>query len=396
MRPAETVEENASVVRGVREDALWLLALLSLGHFFVDLYSSALGALQPLLVDRLHLSLTQAGVLGGVLVFSSSLTQPFYGYLSDRLHTRLFAALGPAIAGIFISGLGLAAHFPGLLVMACLGGAGIAAFHPQGSALATAGLEGRRGRVMAIFVSAGTLGFSLGPTYFSLLASALGLRRLWWAALPGMATSLLLVRQLPRVGWRLGAPVPQGSWRALISVWRPLGILYLLVFLRSVVQITFAQLLPLYLHRERGYSVAAASYTLSAYLLFGALGGFVGGHLADRLGGRRVIIISMAGSVPFLALFFLADGWPSIVGLLAGGLILLFTIPVNVVMAQELIPSQAGTVSALMMGFAWGLAGLIFIPLTGYLADLYSMHSALAAWSIFPVIGLLLALRLPK
>jgi len=396
MRPAQSVVEAGPAVRRAAHGSLWLLVLLSLGHFFVDLYSSALGALQPLLVERFRLSLTQAGILGGVLVFSSSLMQPLYGYLSDRLHTRMFAALGPAVAGAFISALGLAPGFWGLLAMACLGGAGIAAFHPQGSALATAGTEGRRGRVMAIFVSAGTLGFSLGPTYFSVLSSALGLRRMWWVSLPGIAVSILLASQLPRTAWQAKLRSARGSWKALAAVWRPLGILYLLVFLRSVVQITYAQLLPLYLHRERGYSVPAASYTLSAYLLFGALGGFLGGHLADRVGGRRVILMSMAGSVPFLALFFLADGALSIAGLLAGGLILLFTIPVNVVMAQELIPSQAGTVSALMMGFAWGLAGLIFIPLTGLLADLYSMHRALAAWSIFPVIGFLLALRLPK
>jgi FSR family fosmidomycin resistance protein-like MFS transporter len=100
--------------------------------------------------------------------------------------------------------------------------------------------------------------------------------------------------------------------------------------------------------------------------------------------------------VPFLALFFFAQGWLSMFGLLVGGLILLFTIPVNVVMAQELVPGQAGTVSALMMGFAWGTAGLIFIPLTGHLADVYSLHAALAALAAFPLLGFLLALRLPR
>jgi len=396
MRPAEVLVHRGTEAACSRRASLALLGLLAIGHFFVDLYSSALGALQPLLVERFRMSLTQAGVLGGVLVFSSSVMQPLYGMLSDRLQTRAFAALGPGIAALFVSALGLAPGYWALLVMVCLGGAGIAAFHPQGSSLATAGLEGKRGRVMAIFVSSGTVGFSLGPTYFSLLSARLGLARTWWAALPGLAASALLAWQLPRAGNPEKSTAPRGQFRALASVWRPLAVLYLLVFLRSVVQITYAQLLPLYLHRERGYSVSAASYTLSAYLFFGALGGFVGGHLADRLGGRRVILLSMAGSAPLLALFFLAHGALSVAGLLLGGLILLFTIPVNVVMAQELIPSQAGTVSALMMGFAWGLAGLIFIPLTGALADRFSMHSALAAWTICPVLGFLLALRLPK
>ena len=109
-----------------------------------------------------------------------------------------------------------------------------------------------------------------------------------------------------------------------------------------------------------------------------------------------MIKISMLGSVPFLALFFLTDGIASLVGLALGGFLLLFTIPVNVVMAQELAPGQAGTISALMMGFAWGMAGLIFIPLVGYVSDLTSLHTALFALILAPIIGFFLTFRLPR
>ena len=173
-------------------------------------------------------------------------------------------------------------------------------------------------------------------------------------------------------------------------------ILYFLVFIRSIVQVTFTQLLPLYLHTQRGYSLASSSLNLSLYLGFGAVGGVVGGNLADRFGGRRVIIFSMIASVPFLALFVFSTGWLSTAALSLGGLILLFTNPVNVVMGQELAPTQAGTVSAMMMGFAWGTAGLLFIPLTGWISDLYSMQTAFIALVLFPLIGFFLALRLPK
>jgi FSR family fosmidomycin resistance protein-like MFS transporter len=135
---------------------------------------------------------------------------------------------------------------------------------------------------------------------------------------------------------------------------------------------------------------------LSAYLAAGAIGGFFGGHLADRFGGRAVILFSMIASVPFLTAFFFTRGWFSVLGLILGGFILLFTIPVNVVMAQELAPSQTGTVSALMMGFAWGMAGMIFIPIVGYAADLFSLRVVLPYLIVFPVIGFFLTLKLPK
>jgi MFS transporter, FSR family, fosmidomycin resistance protein len=386
---------QAVIATRVTQGGLLSLLLLSLGHMFVDVYSSALGALQPFLVEQFQLTLTQAGLLGGVLVFSSSVMQPVYGLLSDRWNTKLFAALGPAVSGIFISALGIAPGYGWLLAMVWLGGVGIAMFHPQATARATLGLEAKRARAMAIFVSAGTLGFSLGPTYFSTIATTFGIERTYWAAVPGILVTLLLLALLP------DGPAPRRTggvvdWAPLRAVWRPLTILYFLVVIRSIVQVTYAHFLPLYLSRERGFPVTSANYVLSLYLLGGALGGFAGGYLADRFGSRNVMLFSMLGSVPFLGLFFVAPGWIALAALFLGGLILLFTIPINVVMAQQLVPSQAGTVSALMMGFAWGMAGLLFIPLTGWVADWHSMHLALGSLVFYPVLGFLLTLRLPK
>src|SRR5437762_9607911 len=133
------------------------LVLFCCAHFFIDMYSSALGVMQPSLLAQYGLSLTQAGVLGGTLVFSSSMMQPVYGYLSDRFHTYLFTALAPAVAAIFISSLGLASGYGMLLAMVWMGGAAIASFHPQATANATLGIKRNRGRAMATFISAGTL-----------------------------------------------------------------------------------------------------------------------------------------------------------------------------------------------------------------------------------------------
>jgi len=109
-----------------------------------------------------------------------------------------------------------------------------------------------------------------------------------------------------------------------------------------------------------------------------------------------VILISMIGSVPFLTAFVLTTGIVSTLSLILGGLILLFTTPVNVLMGQELAPTQTGTVSALMMGFAWGTAGMLFIPLTGWISDLFSMQTAFIGLVLFPVVGFFLALKLPR
>ncbi|HEU0123435.1 MAG TPA: MFS transporter [Bryobacteraceae bacterium] len=366
------------------------LALLSFAHFFIDLYSSGLSSFQPLLVDRFGLSLAQAGLLAGMLIFSSSLLQPLYGIFSDKYRSRLFTVLAPGMAGIFIASLGLASGYPMLIAMVLLGGMGIASFHPQASANATARIAENKSRWMAVFISSGTFGMAFGPAFFTYLAGHFGFEMTWLGAIPGVLVTLLLAQQ-----FRLAPVTRQTSNNfdaaALKAKWKPLLILFLLVYVRSIVQMVFAQFLPLYLNRERGFSVQSAALGLTLYLAFGGLGGFVGGNLADRFGGKRVILISMAGCLPFLALFFMTEGWLALASLALAGLLLLFTIPVNLVMGQQLVPSQAGTVSALMMGFAWGSAGLLFIPLVGWAADHVGLGTAMAVVSAFPVVGVFLA-----
>jgi FSR family fosmidomycin resistance protein-like MFS transporter len=375
--------------------AIWTVLLFSLGHFFVDLYGGSLGVLQPFLVDRFRLSLTQAGVIGGLLVFSSSVTQPLYGYLSDRFPSRLFSALGPAIAGLMILGATAAPNYAFTLVMMMLGGSAISAFHPQASSWATAGMGREKATWMAVFISAGTLGVALAPAFFKEVIDRIGLPHILWAAVPGVVVSILLLLRVSQPG-NTRRRSTGFDWAALRAVRRPMAILYAGVFFRSVVQVSFAQFLVLYLSRERHYSISRAAYVATAYLTAGALGGFVGGNLADRFGSKRIILHSFAWSVPLMLVFFLTDAAWGIVSLIIGGFILLFTIPVNVVVAQRLVPSQAGTVSALLMGFAWGMAGVLFIPLTGWIADHSSLHAALSSLLIFPVLGFFCTRMLPE
>src|SRR5437763_2653078 len=150
------------VDRTLVRNGLLVFCLFSIGHFFIDLYSSALSTFQPLLGDKLGLSLTQAGILGGLMVFSASVMQPVYGYLSDRFHSRLFTALAPAVAGIFISSLGLAPSYPVLLGMVFLGGPGIASLHPPAASNASCGNTQNHQPARPIFNSSGPLGRALG------------------------------------------------------------------------------------------------------------------------------------------------------------------------------------------------------------------------------------------
>lgn len=369
------------------------LGLLTFGHFTIDSYSSFFSPLLPLLVQKLHLSLTLVGTLVALASLTSSFAQPLFGLLSDRMRRPWFVAFGPLTAAVFMSGLGLAPSYAALVALLMLAGLGVAAFHPEAAVLASE-VSPRRNLSMAIFVTGGTIGFSLGPIFAVAVVSAFGLGRTWVAAIPGLLASTLLLAWFARVTPRPRHETRRVPLRALRPVMRPLSLLYFTTVSRSVVSFGFMTFLPLYL-TARGYGLSQSGATLSLYLLMGALGGFVGGWLSDRIGGHRILVASFVMAVPFyMAFLFLPDAL-GIPCLILGSFVLQSSLPVNVVLGQELAPEHSSTISSLLMGAAWGMGALIIGPI-GVLADRSGIHAGLTALSGMLLLGLACAVMLPR
>ncbi|MFQ5743788.1 MAG: MFS transporter [Acidobacteriota bacterium] len=370
------------------------LALVTLAgtHLVIDAYSSSYAPLLAALRARLDLTLAQVGGCAAALAFSASLLQPLYGFLSDRLRSRFQIALAPAITALGLAALSWSDSYLSALLLFAAAGIGIAAFHPQGAAQAREATSRRPGLMMSLFFGGGNIGYALGPLLAGLALAWWGWPGLWRIAIPGMAATLVLL-------WL--APEPQrrrhrstGAVPALRRHSKPLLLLYMLVVVRGSVQVIFVGFLPLYFI-DLGYGLGGSSRSLSAFLAAGAFGGLCGGLLNDRLGSRAVIRLSMAGSLPFLAgAFLLPAAWQP-VALSTGYFILLMSLPVNLLMAQDWVPEYRGTVSSLMMGFAWGMGG-VMAPLVGRLADLYGLSRALLLVAMLPLAGICLAWRLPE
>ena len=369
------------------------LSQLSAGHFLIDSYSSMLPAFLPFLHRELGLTLGEAGLAAGVLTVSAALMQPVYGFLADRWQSGLFVALAPATAAVFISVLGLVETVPQLLLAVFLGGVGIASFHPQAAALVTANAGVRKGFSLSIFFGSGMLGYAIGPVSITLVIGFVGLGNSYWAALPGVAMTCYLLA-VGKVGQRARQePAPRADlWSLIAGRWRPLFRLYVLVVIRSVVQMVFVAFLPLYF-TSLGHTNLEASSLLTVFLLAGGTASLFGGSLADRIGGGRVILISMAGLGPCLLGFLYSGGLTSIVLCAAAGGFLLLTTPVNIAMAQKLVPGGSGTVSALMMGFAWGVGGLL-VPVVGVVSETWGLGPVLAVVALVTVPGIFLSLPL--
>ena len=103
----------------------------------------------------------------------------------------------------------------------------------------------------------------------------------------------------------------------------------------------------------------------------------------------------MAGSLPlFLGAFMLESLAARLAVLSAAFFVLLLSNPLTIVLAQSWVPKHRSTVSALLMGFAWGVGGML-APLFGGVADIYGLGPALAAVGSLPQLGAMLAWMLP-
>jgi FSR family fosmidomycin resistance protein-like MFS transporter len=382
----------------VKSNKVTLTALCG-AHFVNDAYSSVIFPLLPLLQIKLGLTTSQIFWLAPLYAISSSLMQPVYGMISDRYAKRLFAVFAPTVTAVFVSMIGIAPSYSVLIALLIAGGVGIGSFHPQAAAMAAAASGDRRRVGMALFSATGTLGYALGPITIAMISSSFGIENSYYIAFVGIITSIILYRICPP----LESPAPQSNAHsktnsrliaALSAVWKPLLLLYIITVIRSGLQMTTNNYLP-FLLREQGYEIKGTGGVITIFLLLGGVGGLVGGFLAERISGRAITLYSGLLAAPLLMAAFLTSGPLSIVLLALGGFMLLSTLPVNVAMAQELVPEQTSTVSALMMGAAWGV-GALAPPGLDMLVPRYGFRAVLVGASAATLLSALCAYFLPK
>jgi FSR family fosmidomycin resistance protein-like MFS transporter len=367
------------------------LAVLATGHFTIDAYSSFFLPLLPLLAHRLGLNYAMVGGLTAMASMSSSFSQPLFGLLADRMRRPWFVPFGPMIAAVFMASIGLAPRYEVLVALLVLGGIGVAMFHPQTASLAGASSPSR-GMAMSFWVTGGTLGWALGPAYATAVVNRFGLDHTWLAAIPGLVLCSLLFVWFSRVAPHATTHHARAPLAELRPVARPLAMLYFTVVSRSAISSGFATFLPLWVH-ARGGTVTQGGWLTTIYLATGALGGFTGGWIADRVGGRRVVVASFALAAPCYVLFFVLPQPAGLVALVVGYCLLQASLPVNVVLGQELSPRHASVISSLLMGAAWGLGALLVYPI-GVLADRFGLDRALMLLSSLLVVGFLCATRI--
>jgi len=381
---------DSALMSGETRDRSWRrTSLLFLGHFINDGYGSFFAPLLPLLIDRLDLSLAMAGIMATTRILINSFTQPIFGQIVDRMERPLLVALGPVLTIVAMSMIGTVTRSSQLFFVLILGGIGTALFHPAAAAL-VGGRKGasNRGVMMALFSAGGTAGAALAPVLIIPFIASFGTMRTPFLIIPGLAVvfvfALLLRGNLPIREERSHQRMRIGN------VPKPLAILWVIIVLRGMAAVTFSSFLAV-LVTEKGGSHLLGGAAISIFLITGALGGLLAGRLSDRFGRKVVIFTTILLAAPFLLIFLHGPTWAMLPSLALAGLFLFSSTPVGIVAAQEILPGKAGLVSGVVMGMAWGVAGLALMPV-GFLADQYGLVSVMTWIAFLPLLAALLTL----
>jgi FSR family fosmidomycin resistance protein-like MFS transporter len=381
----------------LRNVTLWSLTL---GHFSVDMLAGAMPiAVGLYLKDALGLTLIQIGLLLGAYQMTSSLTQPIFGYLSDRYGGRWFAVGGLIWLAVLQGLVGFMPTFESAVVISTLAGLGSAAFHPQGASGANIAAGEQKSAGIAMFMLGGNGGFAVGPILAALVLGWMGVRGTAVLGLIGLLIAPFLYFLTGRAQ-KQGDVKKQASWKIELNpmfTTTAVVALILVMSLRAMSQQSFSSFTPQFFVDIAGFSKTQASALSSLMLFVLAFGTLVGGVLADRIGGVKVMAVSMLVSAPLMAAMFLLGDWRAFwiapfLGFASGA-----AWPPMLVMAQSLFPKNAGVGSGVALGFVFAMGG-IGLQITGWLAEPQhlGLPTSMLLLSVVPLITAVMVMWLPN
>ncbi|MGH7319583.1 MAG: MFS transporter [Candidatus Rokuibacteriota bacterium] len=380
----------------------WAVLAVAAGtHVIHDGFSDALFVLLPIWAAELHLTLTQVGLVktaysGGMAGF-----QIPAGLLAERWGERWLLALGTAVTACgFVAVAGWAAAFPALLVLLLLAGLGSGVQHPLASSLVSKAYEtAARRTALGTYNFAGDLGKICVPAAVALAASFIGWRTATAAyAVVGLVAALLIrlclsdVRADEPVGGSHHASEEPIGWG--IRDLRGFQALAAIGMIDTATRTGMLTFLPFALI-AKGLTVAGVGGALALLFAGGAVGKFVCGVVAERVGVIRTVVLTEAATAIGIVAIVVAPGPLALAVLLPLGIALNGTSSVLYGTVADLVrPERRSRAYGLFYTLSVGASSLA-PTLYGLVGDAVGVPATLViiALVVLVTIPLCLALR---
>ena len=274
------------------------LAASCVTHFLHDGFSDIVYVLLPVWAGEFRLTFAQVGLLRTAYSGGMASFQVPAGILAERWGERGLLAAGTAVTAFGFLILGLSGGFVSLLLFLLLAGLGSGVQHPLSSSIVSKAYEnGPRRVALGTYNFSGDLGKVVVPAIVALASAVVGWRR---AAPAYGAVGLLAALGIFLVLRRLAAGARRdesardadrgkGGWG--IRDRKGFQALSAVHVIDNTTRTAFLTFLP-FLLIAKGSTVQGVGLALALVFAGGAVGKFVCGALAERLGVIRTVVLT--------------------------------------------------------------------------------------------------------
>jgi MFS transporter, FSR family, fosmidomycin resistance protein len=289
-----------------------VLATAGAMHFLHDGFSEILYVLLPVWAAEFRLSLSQVGFIRTAYTGGMAAFQIPAGLLAERFGERLLLTLGTLVTACAFIAVALGASgFVSLLLVLTLAGLGSGVQHPlSSSVVAKAYEDGPRRAALGTYNFAGDIGKVTSAALIGLVAAFAG----WRVAATGYgvlgivaAVALVVVLASLHAGSAPERTAGDGSQIVAPAGWgirdaRGFRALSAIGMIDNSTRSGLLTFLPFVL-MAKGLSVAGVGGALALVFVGGAMGKFVCGLVAERVGIIRTVVLTEAAtSVAIIAI----------------------------------------------------------------------------------------------
>jgi len=271
-------------------------------HFVHDGFSDILYVLLPLWAVEFRLTFAQVGLIRTAYSGGMALFQIPAGLLAERWGERRLLAAGTAVTACGFIVAGTVGGFLSLLTVLLIAGLGSGVQHPLSSSLVSKAYEtGPRRAALGTYNFSGDLGKVAVPAAVAVAATVVGWRYASAAyGLFGVLAAAAILGVLARLTPEMSEADRPVEPHAASSGWgiraaRGFRALTAIGMIDNATRTAFLTFLPFALI-AKGSSVAGVGTALALLFAGGAVGKFVCGLVAERLGVVRTVVLTEAAT----------------------------------------------------------------------------------------------------
>ena len=405
---------NAEALSNSGSVAIGTFVAVAIAHIMVDFMGMSVW---PVYKTLAGLDVAKAGWIATVIAMSGTALQPLFGSIADRfgarrvillgvLLTSLALLLGPlanyreALDRLLPALFGLSGFYLVVFMILAAGRLGQDMFHPAGAGLAGSFSVRYGSTFLAVFIAVGSIGFGLSQIGFGAVYNNFGHHTEILFIPVAILWAFVWLRCRPVETPRAGRISLAASFGALRPVAKPILSLFLILGISSGVMSGLFFLMPEFA-REKGYPAWIGQGGAFGLIIFGATVFMVPmGQLADRIGRRRTLMAMMIlSAISYHAIVRLTLPVSAFALLcIVGGAFLGTVNPLGVAFGQSIAPREnVSIVSAILMGWAWCLGGIVPSIVGELYQRLGNNASQALMWLGFAnVVMVLLGFLLPK